>query len=691
MIEDNFLDEMNLPLSSKNEDLETISNDKFKPLFDVTKFEIRSETKRDKGIDLHIEIKHTKSNNEVAYLNFRFAIQLKATDSEKVNNDGSISLQLDTGNINYLLNNPMPAFYILYFRATNKFYYENINDFAKSLYEKDKDWNNQPTHVLRFKRELDTTGLDEMYQLTLKKGKFQRTINEKTIIHSIAVQTKNNLIVDSDFNVSDDFEIRKLIESIGLELINKGKWKEILFVHKKASGNVASSAKYNLILGITHYYSGNLIDALSFFKTANKLKSELSDDLINHLLFFETTTKYTIGLLSDSDYKIEMKELENADNVGLYIKLEKAKSDYVESLASNSIDSYEKYVSDIQAIVDDPKANDSIILTAKCELILFEGYKNNMDYVKSVSMMNALEEEIGPNLQLRKDSVLRFIKVNESWFKNVQTLKLRATESKNYFAYFNAMINEVKITYEFEVYTDLVFIVQDLPGAAKREKPDKKPMFDRMLSKVTQAYEYFNQIGHLENIVASLSTKYEILHYLGDFKNANIILKNLEDIVISNDITEQKKKLSLLKKGGTTHEQFKIWIDKIFGAKDKNKRRYEKNREEMIRMDNEEKEIKDRSKSNNLHIHLFPIGYFEFPEGEKEQVYEILNATEKACVTFDNLFKTVIPIANIYYDTISKEGFVDGKLADEGFESWENIFRIRKAFYEKKYYRNEDI
>lgn len=691
MIDDTILDEMNLPLSSTNEDIETISNNKFKPLFDVTKFEIRSETVRDKGIDLHIEIKRKNAKNEIAYLNFRFIIQLKATDSKKANQDGSISLQLATGNINYLLNNPMPAFYVLYFKSTNTFYFENINNFVKSLYEKDKSWNSQPSHVLRFNKILDANGLDEMYQLTLKKGKFQRTINEKTIIQSIAVNSGDKLLVDTDLNISDDTEIRKLIETIGLELVNEGKWKDVIFVHKKASGNIASSSQYNLVLGIANYYSGNLIEALSFFKNAKKLEHELTEDLKNHLQFFETTVKYSIGLLSETDYKNKMLKLENTDNVGLYIKLEKAKSNFIDSLNNNSKDRYEKYVTDVQEIINDPKANESIKLNAKCELILFEGHKNNMDYVKSVSMLGALEEEIGPNLKMRKDAVLRFIQANEIWFKNVQTLKTEASKTKNYFAYFNALVNEVKITYEFEVYTSLVFLVKELPGVPKLEKPDKKPMFERMLDKITKAYDYFYQIGHIENVIASLSTTYEILHYLKDDKNANEILNELEDIIDTYDLAKQKNKLKILKKNGTTHEQFKIWIDRIFVEADAKKNEYENEKEEMIRMDEEERKIKNKSKMDKLHIHLFPIGYFEFPKKKKNIVYEILNINQKAKKIFDNLFESVIPVANIYYNPITQEGFVDGKLAEKGIESWKHIYRIRKAFYENKFYRKKTI
>lgn len=684
MIDDKILDEMDLPWASSNETLEIISNHYFCTLFNPDNFLIRPEAERDKGIDHHIEIK--KGNK---YLNFRFVIQLKATDSKDFNKDGSISLQLNTSNINYLLNNPMPAFYVLFFKETNTFYYESINDFAQSLFKKDANWNAQPSHVLRFSKPFNESAIEEIFQLTLKKGKFQRTINEKVIAQSITVNTGDKILIDTDFNVADDGEIRKLIEGIGFEIINEGKWKDLIFVHKKASGNVASTSKYNLVLGIANYYSGNLIDALSFFRTSTNLKSELTEDLRNHLLFFDTTVKYSIGLISYEEYGRKMQQLESADNVGLYIKLEKAKRKYIESLNINSNDRYENFVSDINVIITDPKANDGIKLNAKCELILFEGYENNMEYVKGVSMINALEENIGPNIQLRVDSAKRFVSANEAWFKNVQQLKEDAINAKNYFAYYNVIINEVKILYQFEVYTSHVFIVKEINEFPKTEFPDKEPFFDSMLEKISKAIGYFQHIGHIDNSVAALSTKYEILHFRNRIQEAKNVLTEVESLIEFYDLIEQKKKLEMLKNNGATHQIFKLWMDKIFSRHDAEKREYEEIRNEMITMDEKESKVKEKSTTKNLHIHLFPIGHFQFPVQQKELVYKILNISMEARKTFDEMFKMVIPVANIYYNPINQEGYVDGKLADTGIAVWRNIFRVRKSFYENKFYRYE--
>ena len=53
------------------------------------------------------------------------------------------------------------------------------------------------------------------------------------------------------------------------------------------------------------------------------------------------------------------------------------------------------------------------------------------------------------------------------------------------------------------------------------------------------------------------------------------------------------------------------------------------------------------------------------------------------------MFKIVIPVANIFYPEIEKEGFQDGNAANRNIENWKNMYRVRKAFYENKFYRFE--
>ncbi len=687
MITESIIDEMDLPLANPKEELETISANHFKPLFDVSLFEVRSQDYRDKGLDFQIEIKKAGR-----FTNFRFAVQLKATDSDDINSDGSISVQIHTSNINYLLNFGMPSYYVLYFSKSNTFFFQNINDFIRTLSEKDTNWQNQSSHVLRFKKILSPTVIDEMYESSLQKGLFQREINVKLALHSNSVNSGDKIIIGQDLSISDDKEIRELIENIGLELINEARWHEIISVHKRASGNVASSAKYNLVLGIAYYYNSHLIESLSCLNAASKQINELPDYLKKHLKYFETTVKYSIGLITQEQYAQKLTKLEEDKIIGLYVKLENAKQRYIESLDKNIINGYEKFVEDVQKLINDSNAEKSFILFAKCELILHEGSKNNMDYVKEISTINAIEDKIGPNFQTRLGFAHGFIENNKKWANNVHLLKKEATKSNNYLAFFNALINEARVIYEFYAYASIVSIEQDLPGYPKQDFPDIEPLFNEQFKRIERANEYYTNIGHIENRLVTLSLKYEMLHFLNHIDKAVSTIEEIDGLINAYDLETQKKKLQFLKDEGPTHVRFKKWVDEVRNSAKSDKLEFDEMIDQMKKMDSSEKPNKKINASFFI-IQLFPIGFFQFPRSDRNEVYKILSikSNKLKSLISDMLENGIIPVVNIYLSKITHEGFSNGNLADQGIESWRNIYKIRKAFYENEYYRVEKM
>lgn len=683
MVNNKILDEMNLPWSSSNETLEIISNNYFRKIFDPNDFLIRQVTERDKGIDHYIEIKRKNK-----FLNFHFVIQLKATDSKNYNNDGSISLQLSTSNINYLLNNPMPAFYVLFFNQTKTFYYENINEFVQTLYKKNKNWNSQSSHVLRFSKILNKEAIKEIYHLTLERGKVQRTITEKTIMQSLAINKGDKLIIDGNLNITDDKEIREFIENNGLILIDDRKWQDIIQIHKNASGNVACTSKYNLVLGIANYYNGNLIEALSFFKASLNSKLELTEEFRNYLIFFDTTVKFSIGLITYDEYYKEMQKLENSNNIGLYIQLEKEKRKYIKHFKDSPTNSYIQFVSEVNAIISKAPSNKNFKLNAKAELILFEGYNNNMEYIKGISRIKAIEEIRGPYIPLRIELLNNISSAHQKWLKNVLELKQEAINTKNYFAYFIVIINEVRVLYEFDIYTSLISIVENTTKFSKTQTLNEA-LSKNLIKKISRAIDYFKYIGHIENTVMALSIKYEILHYSNQNDDAKAVLNNLELTIEKYGLIEHKKKLQKLKNNGTTHQLFKIFLDRIFKESEAKKQEYEEMIKEIKKMDKDESKFKNESLTDSLLIELFPLGYFKIPIEQKNTAYEILNITKEARKKFDEMFKIVIPVANIFYNPIIQEGYIDGNLRNTGINTWRNIFRIRKSFYQNKFYKQE--
>ena len=339
------------------------------------------------------------------------------------------------------------------------------------------------------------------------------------------------------------------------------------------------------------------------------------------------------------------------------------------------------------AIINDPKADSGVIANAKCELMLIEGSKNNWNNVQQTALINAAEIVSGPDIQMRIAAAQRFAQANSSWFKKNLDFKAELLEAKNYFAYYMATINEVKVIYEMGAMSNLMTLEQTIPGTPNSLLSDTTPFFKDLLEKLEKALSFFRHINHIENEVVTLCLKYEILHFLKTCDAATASLTEAANLIDAYDITEKQRNLEYLKNAGTTHERLQAFFAECFQQAEAAKNEYQKIIAEMKHWDALEQKNK-KFDTDCYHIDLFPIGIFVFPKSKKEKVYEILNIKEQQTKQiFDSMFGKVVPIANIYHLEISQEGIADGKQADKGIDNWWNIYRIRKAFYENELYR----
>jgi Domain of unknown function (DUF4365) len=678
-MEKTILDEMKLPLVNPNEELEDISNNRFVPLFDVSKFEIRKEPGRDKGIDFRIEI---KKNGR--FTGFRFIVQLKATEKIEANEDGSVSLTIYTSNINYLLNSGVPAFYVLYFKKENTFLYENLNDFVKNIVEQKQDLQKQDSHALRLHKQLDLESIELMYKRAHDHGIFSRNLNQQLALSSSLVSER--ILIDPQLNVTSDSEIRKLIEQFGLHLINESRWIDVLEAHHLGSQNISITAKYNLIIGIAFYYTGELIKSLSYFKSAIKLKSELTQDLFEHLILFDATVRYSLGLISKNEHQDKLLSIGTSDHIKYYLKIDQEKELYLKSDDPDIDLKYEKFVREMEDILNSEDANDNIKLLVKCELVLFEGTKINMDYARDISRIKAYESIIGEDRQIRITQLKEILQRKFSWAEKAREIKEEAVNTKSYFVLFHVVVNETKVNYEFEVYTDLVNF--DKNPSVDSLSEERIIMIDGVLKNLEQAINYFRQISHIENLCVGLSIKYEILHFKKDLEEAEKVLNELSQIIDNYELKDNQRKIESLRNKGTTHEKLKAFFDEVSTQTLSRQDEYDKMVKDMKLMDEQELKKKIAIKESDV-IQLYPINHFQFPKSERETVYDILNVALEAREGFDYMLDQIkaIPVANIYNNPIVHEGFGDDPILNNSIESWRNIYRIRKSFFEKGFPR----
>jgi hypothetical protein len=668
-----ILDKIQLPESSAKEELEELSRDKLKPLFPKELFQVRDEIYRDKGLDLTIELKYKNS-----YTHFKFLVQLKATESKEKNKDGSYSWQIDTSNIQYLLNGGLPAYYICYVKQTDTFYYKQLNDFVNEINSKSNNWNKQDSHTLRINSILDTISIKKIYDDVRKRCEKYRELTEKL---NIGIFENKKVSITSDYNITDESSIVKLIEDIGTDIINRGRSHDIILLSKKVSDDITSPV-FNLNVGVANYNTSNLFGALAYLNKAQKQKDKLSIGQVNCLNYFYAVVEYSIGLINEEEYLSILQDLESFGVLSGYAKIEKIKYSYIENIENET--SFRTFCEEIFEIINDKNNESNVRLIAKCEYLFYWGSKINMVQLQSVFIINGLEENMGANLELRKQNAQQWHQDYQEWDNFRQELIEEIDTSKNNIILNQYMLNVVKVQFELIVQRTIFDYEKEIPGYPSFKDLDISNDLNSSLENLDIVANNYEKMCHVQNLVAALATKYEILKFMKNEIQMKTTESRIMKLIDFHDLKEDRRKFNLILNGEGMEDSLRKHKDAVVSKIRSDKDGMEKIMNEIEKYDKEENNNKVESKDEQVCVHLFPIGYFSVPKNQLDEFYEILKIDSYTLVkkleySFNN---NIIPVLNILNE-IQNEGYANGKLDDKGLESWLRIRDIRKALYEK--------
>jgi hypothetical protein len=643
------INQIKLPKDSRNEQLETISKNCFRPLFDVDKFILKEET-IDNGIDFRIELK-----NDGKKIGFGLNFQLKSSEKTSSNKDGSYSKSIDTSNIEYLLNNGQSAYYGFYIVNEDKFYFENLKTIIFELNVKDQNWQNQSSHSIRFTKQLNLISVNEIYETTLKEGNLNRQIQSKLAENIGNLESNNKIIIDYDGNLDSDDEIEKFINKYGLSLHDNYKWNEILRLHNKTSIGSSKSALYDFVVGLSFLYSGSYLQSLEHFRKAKVKSNNLSKEINEYLIYYHAELCLLFGFIKEDEY---LKEIQNSSkNLILkhYIELDKIDSLKSEMFNSDNFES-KNFENRISEFITNKSIPLNLKFQAKISLLNYEAEKmiclaplilasSNYDFLRS-----------------------KFIELNKKFGKVLKEIE----ESNSNLLVYICTLSHNKFLIQFDAIYKLSF-----------SEGIGKDILDDIIISILSAYDYFLEIGHMSNQVSSLSVLLEAYQSNEDIDKTQETILKLEEYVEKSYNPELKIKIEFIKTGGT----FVNYMINKRKEVSNLKAEIEKMRNELIEID----ELEEKSEIENIEaltIHLFPIGYFKFPKNEVEKVFNILGIESKELkYHYLKLFEIVIPIANIYVLKIENEGILNGNLEYRGIESYRKMYRIRKKFYENKFKR----
>ncbi|MFQ6601885.1 DUF4365 domain-containing protein [Flavobacterium sp. C3NV] len=542
-------EDADLPKVNPNENLETISEYHLLSLFPVEKFQIRAEKDRDKGIDFHIELKKEISCGKLAYTNYHCAIQLKATNTIQQSEDGSYGLQLTTSNINYLLNNPMPAYYIFYHHPTKTFFYENVKNFALQLQNKNPKWHKQQTHKIYFNKRLDKKAVQHIYDETYAHGITLKHINQ--FINPL--ENRNNsdrLIIDADFEVYSVAQNIEFIDQFGADLVNKNHFNTVIEVEKRSWPRDTATPRFYLFCGIAYYQRGNLYKALELLNDAKKLSDEFDRQgqaIIEHTIL---SARYLLDMITKDDFDFQMEKINSLVDAGSFFQIEKAN----ETLSLNR-------AQPATAIIKYYNSMKKIIENEKSAIVRIVAYNKIMEAESSI-----LLHDLAVNFSFfigRAEKPFQsraFIEWQQLERKFLDRLKAIA-EYANKCGYHmgSAYLTLVSIKWNYEKAIHIHYL-----GCWNKRNFDlHQPvnalivqMFEKLCNSLDQLSQLYQTNDYIENMISSMILKFQIQHFSGKHEEANGTKTKILHAIDEHGFNGLNKEYESIFNMGTAHESF---------------------------------------------------------------------------------------------------------------------------------------
>lgn len=302
-----------LPQSCREHELAALSLARLKNVLPVETFVFREETISDVGVDGSLELKI-----ESRYTNLRAQAQIKSTDSQETNRDGSISVEVKVSNLNHLLNGYSPL-YFLYIAPRDEFRFLWALDEEQRLDQQKPNWKKQEDVRLRFREILTAEGLSQIHGRIRLKAQCQRRISEslsrrsmdEKVVISIDVQTLATI---------DARRAKEILLSSGMTIVASGYASFIIDMFRLISGTDATAPRLQLIMAYAYSTLGRYQAAIAHMQEAMLRREDLSPEDQEFAEHLRNACEYSSGHIGLAEYEARQESLEaNSTRVsGLY-------------------------------------------------------------------------------------------------------------------------------------------------------------------------------------------------------------------------------------------------------------------------------------------------------------------------------------------------------------------------------------
>lgn len=536
-----------LPISSRQETLETISRNHLALLFNPDIYELRAETQRDKGIDIIGEIKQNG-----LYTNFRFAVQLKSTESTKKNRDGSLSFPVEISNLNYLLSFGLPGFYILYNYPENQFYTISAKEVYRNLTKKFFPAQLPKTYKVKFTEPLDQTMIDAIYKETFEHGSLLKKLNAHINFQIGDDKLTNGFLVDEQQDVYSVEQNIEFIGKFGFQMLNQHAFAQIIEIEKRTHPRDVVSPTFNMICGLAYYHQGDLFKGIELMKVARKEIDTLHPEDQAILLYSLVHAKYLIGLVSERDLKKETEQIIANENAGTFLQLEYLFNRFLEANEVDERTRIQVYYDGAMEILADHRDFHDMRVVAYAKILGLE----------STLILHELSKNLFITMGRKKDAYRELVMKDWSQlagqFQEQLTKLFRyAQEHQNYLAMSNLAMD--KIDWDF---TKLYYIhafnnwERDTQLITPEVSVDDKLLLAELLKNVKEIVGTYDKLQHRENQFSCLKCKYEILIFLGNKEEAASCAEEMGHLIEAYEMNALRNSLRQMLDGNLKSQIF---------------------------------------------------------------------------------------------------------------------------------------
>jgi len=496
-VDDSF-DPGPLPKSDNNSLLQRLSFQALEKRLDQSRFIFRRTQEIDCRVDGTLELRILGH-----YTNMFSHIQVKSFDNASpTNRDGSISYEIATSNLNYILNGPSPL-YMIYSTALDQVRYVWAGDEQLSLETRKPEWKSQQTITIRFSKVLDDDGMREIFDRIRSETIISRRIRDTLSRTSVAENVSLNVNRQTQ-TVSDPTAIRDLLLKGGLSLVSSGQAITVSSLVELLSPEDRRHPRVLLVRAFASIHQSRYAEATGFLMDLRRCISGLDPSDQEFADYLQDACDFETGRITLEEYS--RKEKEAASKASSDLGLSRSLNYFWHALLSVDGDEERRAKADslketANLILSTPERSATLKLMARIAVMYVEGWQSIDVWTSKIAVAQSANRVAVKAKALETGSG-----TIESWMKDSVNVVADAFASQNPLIIADAISTRAIITFTY-FYYNLLILSETLDSVI----PGTQAMVAILIPELEQAIHLYQGAGSL---LGEVRSKLMLANYL---------------------------------------------------------------------------------------------------------------------------------------------------------------------------------